>query len=337
MSVPQGMKNIPNWVLHHTYVDETGKMHKKIPCNVINGKVCNVSSTNSSQWSSFEEILKNYEAFKNEVDGMGFVFTEEGGIVGIDLDNVRNPQTGEIIPFAAAIIKLMDSATEISPSGTGVHILIKAAGVKLMWNLKNMNEVSGFDPEKKVKIEMYAKAHFFTVTGNLIHGKEINERLFEVVELQTKYVEEIKIRPIRKSKKLKSMLELSHKDYLAEGLEKDKTFLSRWNGDREKGDESVDDFYLLIRLRYWCNDDPERMEAAFLSSPHTNTKDRTHMKKINRKDYLPRTISKVLNFFGGSRTAIEDDMKFQAQQERRAKRKKKEWWEPKELRMPRWL
>jgi len=44
--------------------------------------------------------------------------------VGIDLDKCRNPETGELEPEAQEIVRRMDSYTEVSPSGTGVHIYV---------------------------------------------------------------------------------------------------------------------------------------------------------------------------------------------------------------------
>ena len=60
-------------------------------------------------------------------DGIGFVFTPEDPYVGIDLDGARNPETGIIEPWASEIIAACASDTEISVSGTGVHIIIEGA------------------------------------------------------------------------------------------------------------------------------------------------------------------------------------------------------------------
>ena len=45
--------------------------------------------------------------------------------VGVELDGCRDPETGVINDGAQAIIDDLDSYTEISPSGRGVHILVK--------------------------------------------------------------------------------------------------------------------------------------------------------------------------------------------------------------------
>jgi hypothetical protein len=48
------------------------------------------------------------------------------GLTYIDLDHVRNAETGEIEERAQAIINALDSYTEVSESGTGLHIVCRA-------------------------------------------------------------------------------------------------------------------------------------------------------------------------------------------------------------------
>src|SRR5215212_4323992 len=58
--------------------------------------------------------------------GIGFVFTEDDPYCGVDLDKCREPESGEIEDWARELIEQLNSYTELSPSGTGVHILVKA-------------------------------------------------------------------------------------------------------------------------------------------------------------------------------------------------------------------
>jgi hypothetical protein len=45
----------------------------------------------------------------------------------------------------------------------------------------------------------------------------------------------------------------------------------------------------MNKLAYWCNADPHAMIQAFLSSPYHAQKDKAHMKKCQRVDYLLKT------------------------------------------------
>ncbi len=93
----------------------------KIP--VIPGSGEFASSTDSETWASFETALEYTDT--GNADGVGFVFTDDDPIVGVDLDDCRDPESGDVDDVALDIIERLDSYTEISPSGTGFHVLIE--------------------------------------------------------------------------------------------------------------------------------------------------------------------------------------------------------------------
>ena len=106
-TIPKGLRELDQWVNHKD----------KHPKNPRSGK--NALTNIPSTWGSFDEALAGLK--RDEGLGMGFVFNNNG-ILGIDLDDCRDPQTGEVHPEAMKIIKAVNSFTEVSPSGTGIHI-----------------------------------------------------------------------------------------------------------------------------------------------------------------------------------------------------------------------
>uniref|UniRef100_UPI00373FCC24 phage NrS-1 polymerase family protein n=1 Tax=Halostagnicola larsenii TaxID=353800 RepID=UPI00373FCC24 len=108
------------------------------------------SSTDPTTWASAETALEYADS--READGIGFVFTDDDPIVGVDLDDCRDPETGDVDDRARDIIERLDSYTEISPSGTGFHVLIEG-------KLPDGRNRRG-------SIELYDTARFFTVTGD---------------------------------------------------------------------------------------------------------------------------------------------------------------------------
>jgi predicted P-loop ATPase len=90
-------------------------------------------------------------ANKRGFDGVGFAFLPGDGLIGIDLDGMIDPDTGEISQRCAEIIKACDSYTELSPSGKGVHII--CAG-----------ETETFK-SNKVGIEVFCGRQYFTFTA----------------------------------------------------------------------------------------------------------------------------------------------------------------------------
>jgi hypothetical protein len=103
----------------------------------------------SSTWGTFEVCSQLID--KGYGQGLGFQFATDGGYVGIDLDHCRDSDTGVIEPWAHEIIDRVNSYTEVSPSGSGIHILARGtlpAGRR-----------------RKGNVEMYDRERYFTMTG----------------------------------------------------------------------------------------------------------------------------------------------------------------------------
>ena len=85
---------------------------------------------------------------------------------------------------------------------------------------------------------------------------------------------------------------LSDIDYINIGLNHDVVFRKYWEGRRPLGDESADDMALIGKLKFWANGNDVLIREMFLKSPHVQTKDKKHLDKLNRDDYLKRTMEK---------------------------------------------
>lgn len=88
-------------------------------------------------------------------DGLGFAFLPGDGLIGIDVDKAIDPSTGEIAEHCMSIIDRCGSYTELSPSGTGVHVIVRGESETFKDN--------------DVGVEVFCGRQFFTVTGN-VHG-----------------------------------------------------------------------------------------------------------------------------------------------------------------------
>jgi hypothetical protein len=143
--IPDELKAVPQWVMWR-FEDRDGKK-TKIPYNPKQPSE-KAKANDPTTWATFTEarIVMDAELF----DGLGFEFTQP--FCGIDYDHVRDPQSGEISADVANEIRSLDSYTEISPSGTGVHVILKG-------------EING-DRRRIGNREMYSHGRFFTVTGN---------------------------------------------------------------------------------------------------------------------------------------------------------------------------
>ena len=148
------MKDLPQWVLWRSE-ERDGKL-TKVPYHPAGYKA---SSTKPKTWSPFQAVWSKYQA--GGFDGIGFVFSDQDDFIGIDLDHILD-ESGNVKksePWAADVIrKLSGSYTELSPSGDGLHIIIKGQIPR-----------SGSDgkPGSQPHIEMYQSDRYFTITGHL--------------------------------------------------------------------------------------------------------------------------------------------------------------------------
>lgn len=133
------------------YVERDGRWTKP-PINPRDGG--SGDSSDSATWADVETALE--QAVKLSCDGIGFVFTHTDPFCGIDLDHCLDSETGEITEQAAAIVTLLDSYTEISPSGTGLHIIVRGKPT--------------VERQKGSGIEVYGWGHYITITGRSYGG-----------------------------------------------------------------------------------------------------------------------------------------------------------------------
>jgi putative DNA primase/helicase len=114
---------MPNWVLWKWQLNEKGDWTKP-PYKASNPKQ-HAKSNNPETWSDRHAAVDAVLAGK--ANGTGFVLTGTD-VAGIDLDKCRNPVTGQITDWAAAIINAVpDAYVEVTVSGTGLRIIGIAA------------------------------------------------------------------------------------------------------------------------------------------------------------------------------------------------------------------
>ena len=112
------------------------------------------STTNHLTWSSFEKACEAFQANGSPYAGIGFVFSEDDPYTGVDLDKCRNPKTGEVAPWAQEWIKRFGSYTEVSPTGTGIHIITTGE-----------TPHNGKTTVDGKTVEIYSIERYFTITG----------------------------------------------------------------------------------------------------------------------------------------------------------------------------
>jgi putative DNA primase/helicase len=151
-NIPEDLKRRPQWVTWR--LEERNEKLTKVPFTP--GTARRASSTDLMSWRPFEEALAAFEVQEPPCDGIGFVFCSGDPFAGIDIDDCRDPETGEITDEKAQEIidSVREGYVEVSPSGSGIHIIVEGT-------------VRG-GGMRHGKIEMYARQRFFTVTGQVL-------------------------------------------------------------------------------------------------------------------------------------------------------------------------
>jgi putative DNA primase/helicase len=145
-NISEELRRRPQWLVWK--LEEREGKPTKVP--YIAGGVGKASSTDSETWRSFDEAVAALKT--GRYDGIGFVFCTGDPYAGVDLDDCRNPETGKLEEWAARIVQDLGGYTEVSPSGMGVHIIVR-----------------GKAPNKKRgKVEAYSSERYFTMTGQVL-------------------------------------------------------------------------------------------------------------------------------------------------------------------------
>jgi len=146
----QRLRDLRQWLVWRS--EEREGKPTKIPYSPHTGS--RASSTDPKTWSGYSEAVSACK--ERGYGGVGFVFTPGDDYCGVDLDGCLDPDTGDMEGWAREIIDELDSYTEVSPSGTGVHILVRATLPE--------------GRNRKGRFEAYDRGRYFTVTDKHLAG-----------------------------------------------------------------------------------------------------------------------------------------------------------------------
>lgn len=274
---PSSFQNIPNemraysnfvvWKFGHC----VGGKITKIPYQVRSGQKASV--VDPSHWSSFDDAL----AVAHNYDGIGFVFSENDPFAGIDLDDTKGDAIA--LEYQKTIFSQFGSYSEISPSGNGLHIIIKG---------------SVTTGRRKGHVELYSSGRYFTMTGNVYNDMPIADRQYELDTLWAQIGEGKQSNP----NAISSHGQSNEPDLAiidrATNAENGKKFLALWNGNGsvlqgpDRSGSVIDQ--ALVNIIQFYTQDAVQIERIWLSSPQGQ-----RGKTQTRKDYRDRTIARAFD------------------------------------------
>lgn len=256
----------------------------KVPIDPRTGRPASV--TNPQTWADFDTALQFVHQHPDH--GVGFVFTANDPFAGIDLDGCRNPDTGEIEPWALAILDGLATYAEVSPSGTGVKAII--VGV-----------LPG--PGRHVgNIEVYDRGRFFTLTGDVLAKYPTTTPQDRQAELVTLYGS---LLPKQQQAPRSQQTDAVLTDRAMACKRTGAKFKALWSGDTGAyASASEADLALCSLLAFWTGPSPASIDALFRQSGLMREKwDKRH--HGDGQTYGQGTIAKALEgrtaFYRGAR------------------------------------
>lgn len=286
-----GLKTRENWVCWR-YEERDEDKPTKVPVNPNTGSYA--SSSDSSTWTDYETAVEFAES-NSKADGIGVVFGSDDLLAGVDLDNVRDPETGELEPWAEDIIERLDSYTEVSPSGTGIHVLV--FGILPDDARTREKQESTLEAYDEAEVEMYDSGRFFTVSFDHVEStpSQVIQRNDELRGVHEEYVareddDEQDETMVAEPGETEPDLDDQEIIEKAKNAENGREFERLWNGvtSMHDGDHSRADMALLSHLAFWTQCDPTRMERLFEKSGLCRDK------WTEREDYRERSIEKAI-------------------------------------------
>ena len=249
--VPEELRIPKQWVMwKFDWIEKTGTW-AKVPYQT-NGK--HAASDNSETWTTFDSVMLTFEQSRSTFDGIGFMFSLEFGYVGVDVDECITDDEGEkkLTAFAIRTMERLNTYTEISPSGTGIHCIGKAKikqGINRTW--------------RGNKIEAYGQGRYFTFTGLSWHEspleiRDINNDVNAIIAAVT-VPESVGNKP--------SVLSLSTQQRLDMALKNPKIESLFWGNTIEYGgDDSAADMALVSHFAFYAGGQIEIVDTMFRQS-----------------------------------------------------------------------
>lgn len=235
-NIPNELKKALNWVCWQG--------EAKIPKNPHTGK--NAKSNDRSTWGSFDEAVAACDTYG--FDGLGFMFSPP--YFGIDLDHCLDK-----LDFVDEFVETLQSYTEISMSGNGIHIICKG---KLPDGSR-----------RKGGVEMYSEGRYFICTGNIYNPAytQIRDCTEAVKVLHNKYLPN---NTPKAEMRRQVIVDLDDAEIIdkARACKSGSLFTMLYSGQWEGlfPSQSEADLALCNQLAFWTGRNEAQMDRIFRSS-----------------------------------------------------------------------
>ena len=157
--IPNELHDLKQWVGWKKGIKQENGKVTKFPINALTNK--SAKSNDPNTWTDMISAVGGVQQYG--LDGIGFML--EGGYFGVDLDDCSEELKREFI-------EQLQSYTELSQSGNGIHIICKGSIPRSM---------------RTEGIEIYQGGRYFVMTGNVIGNYPIEDCTQRIQPLIDKY------------------------------------------------------------------------------------------------------------------------------------------------------
>lgn len=254
--IPLVLQQLPQWIMWK-YEERNGK-RTKVPYQPT-GELA--QPNNRRTWSTFHTAVKFYNEQPDVFSGIGFVFSKDDDFIGVDIDHCI--VDGKINEFAQSIIDELDSYTEISPSLSGIHIIVRGSLPQSILGTGRKSVKHG--------IELYQCGRFFTMSSNKENDNDqIFDRTDELQEIFDKYFDnsDLDESPVRLNEYQNDEIKMSN-DQLWQKMFDSRSgaeIKSLYEGKLINDDHSSSDLALCNHLAFWTGKSATRMDSMFRES-----------------------------------------------------------------------
>lgn len=286
-AIPAELRELPQWVLWRTEIRNAKPT--KVPYRPAEPKR-RADSTAPATWGSYVQAV----AASDGADGIGFVFSKDDPYSGVDFDGCVEGE--DINPHVAKLMRDLDSYAEFSPSGTGLHIIVRAS--------VNGGPCRTSKTPWEDDFENYDNGRFFCVTGQHVRGtpRTINDRQRHLDAVRAKMF------PATAERKPPPAVTVAIGDDrelldLARNAKNGHRFSALYDAaEHSYASDSEADLALCDMLAFWCGPDASRIDRLFRASARQRAK---WDSRRGESTYGADTIEKALagtEFFGEHRS-----------------------------------
>jgi|GEM_PF-3057512 len=240
-----------------------------------------------STWGSLDGILQYCNAHPDCFPAI--MLSDQLDLIFLDLDDVIDPETGKIEPWAQRLIDGCNTYTERSRGGKGVHIFLRGNPPELP-----PHEKLRCRPEKRLwnnsgELELYFTKKVATITGDVIVDQPIRSmEESEIVSLYRKFFPEEQNRTEQPSQSSSPKIKDEDVIRLARSSKNGDKFTGLYDQGEWEGseDRSAMDLALANYLAFYTQDH-KQVKRLMMSSALLR-------EKWRRDDYLDRTIETAI-------------------------------------------